>query len=237
MVRDLLRADPDDLYLAFHAERYAFVLQTVGRYVAGPDARVLDIGSSKLTRLIHDAFGATVDSLGFGSDHDSPTGRHFALDLNHTEDRARWRAGLPRYDVVIMAEVIEHLHVSPVHVLGFLRTLLRPAGVLFVQTPNAAAFHKRIKLLLGRNPYELIREDPRNPGHFREYTAAELRRYAKATGLSVEHCSYENYFDYRFVRHGPYAAQPRWYLGLANVGYALVPPPLKPGLSLVLRLQ
>ena len=87
--------------------------------------------------------------------------------------RAR-AAGMPRYDLVVFAEVIEHLHTSPVHTLAFVRGLLADAGVLILQTPNAASLPKRLKLLAGRNPYELIRADGGNPGHFREYTLAEL---------------------------------------------------------------
>ena len=49
-----------------------------------------------------------------------------------------------------------------------------------VSTPNALWLKHRIKLLMGRHPYELIREDKGNPGHFREYTAGELGDIARA---------------------------------------------------------
>jgi SAM-dependent methyltransferase len=230
------------MYLAFHAPRYVFALDTLVRHIpaTGPGARVLDVGPSKLTTLIHEALGnrVPVDSLGFAPDGASPTGQHYCFDLNDVEARGRWRSDLPAYDAVVMAEVIEHLHVAPTHVLAFLRSLLRPGGVLLLQTPNAVALHQRLEMLLGRHPYELIREDPKDPGHFREYTAAELRAYARAAGFAVEDCAYRTYFDYRFARHR--ASDPRrpvWYLGAVNLAYALVPPRLKPGLSLVLKLK
>lgn len=92
--------------------------------------------------------------------------------------------------MVVFAEVIEHLYASPRLVLRFLHHLLSGAGVLLIQTPNAASLTKRVKLLAGSNPYEKIREDATNPGHFREYTASELREYASSEGFEVIHCKH-----------------------------------------------
>ena len=63
------------------------------------------------------------------------------------------------------------------------------------ETPNAAAWNKRIALLRGVNPFEPIRESRRNPGHFREYTAAELRRLGDDVGLEVERLDLVDYFN------------------------------------------
>ncbi|MGH7529243.1 MAG: class I SAM-dependent methyltransferase [Gemmatimonadales bacterium] len=236
-MRQARALDPSDIYLAFHARRYAFALETLAPYVAGPATRLLDIGPSKLTGMLHQAFRAPVDTLGFPPDSTSPIGRHYRFDLNDTEPRDRWRRDLPAYDIVVMAEVLEHLHVSPTHVLAFLQTLLRPRGILLIQTPNAVALHKRLEMLIGRHPYELLRDNSADPGHFREYTASELRDYARAAGFAVERCVYASYFDYRFGRHrAEDTGRPIGYLRLMNFLYAVVPPRFKPGLSLVLRL-
>jgi len=53
--------------------------------------------------------------------------------------------------------------------------------------------NKRINMLMGINPYELIRVERNNPGHFREYTMQELLRYGLEQNLSVwrkEYCNY-----------------------------------------------
>ncbi len=50
-------------------------------------------------------------------------------------------------------------------------------------TPNAARIRNRLRLLAGRNPFEQLREDSRNPGHFREYTVAELLALGREAGF------------------------------------------------------
>jgi hypothetical protein len=49
-------------------------------------------------------------------------------------------------------------------------------------------------VLRGYNPYERIRITINNPGHFREYTAAELAMYAQATGFSVEKTTLSDFY-------------------------------------------
>ena len=225
----------DDGYVAFHAPRYAFLLRELERHVR-PDSRVLDIGASRLTALVRERFGCRVDTLGFGGDQESPAGRHFEFDLNRSQNRSEWRVDLPRYDVIVMAEVIEHLYTAPQLVLAFVGSLLSDQGVLLLQTPNAASLSRRIKLLLGRNPYEMIRVDPLNPGHFREYTVAELRQIAREAGLRVERETLGFYLDMRFGLHTEAGNRPRLVTGaIKNVVYRSLPRSLRFGISMELR--
>jgi 2-polyprenyl-3-methyl-5-hydroxy-6-metoxy-1,4-benzoquinol methylase len=223
-------------YTAFHAPRYAYALDVLARSDVHAGASVLDIGQSRLSELIHERFGCRVDTLGFGNDHATEHGQHFGFDLNRTQNDEEWRRDLPRYDAIVMAEVIEHLYTAPQRVLAFLFTLLVPGGLLLVQTPNAAGLTRRIKLLFGYNPYDMIRLDTSNPGHFREYTRAELRRLATSVGFRVEDLSTHFYFDMRFARHGEGDIRPQPVLGtLRNLVYAAIPRSLRWGLSVQLR--
>lgn len=228
--RELRARFPGDGYLAFHAPRYGMLLQVLDRLVT-PVARVLDIGGSRLTQLIHERYGVAVDTLGFVGDEQTETGRSWWFDLNQTAHRERWRTDLPRYHVIVMAEVIEHLYVAPSYVLGFLRTLLLPGGRLVIQTPNAVAFHKRLEMLVGRHPYEVIREQLDDPGHFREYTRAELVKAVQSSGFRVEEWCAARYLDYRYVKHD---RPPQLAVGtLMNALYRLMPPSMQPGQMLV----
>ena len=212
-------APEEQIYLRTHAQRYERLLELV-RPLA--PARILVVGPSYETVLLRDAFpGATVNTLGW---HDSrfPLRDHEAhtqFDLNDPGYPA-----LEPHDVVICSEVIEHLHVALVPVLGFLASGLAPGGHLIVQTPNATALAKRIRMVLGRNPYDPIREETANPGHFHEHTVGELVTAAEAAGLDVTRVLTENYFDHGSRKNRVYRA----------LGRAL-PRSLREGITLVAR--
>jgi len=55
------------------------------------------------------------------------------------------------FDVIVMVAVIEHL-LDPLRALVRMRSLLRPGGVLLVETPNVAKYTRRLKLLGGEFP-------------------------------------------------------------------------------------
>jgi SAM-dependent methyltransferase len=222
-------------YARFHAPRYAYLLRLLDGRVPS-DGRVLDVGWSNLTGDIHERFGVAVDALGFDADGRIASGDYYHFDLNDCQFRDRWRNDLPEYEVIVFAEVLEHLHTSPALVLGYLARHVKPGGSIIVQTPNAAAVQRRVKLLLGRNPYELIREDATNPGHFREYTGRELRAYAEAVGMRCERVEYRSYFDNRYSRHGAAPTRRGRLAGtLKNWLYPVLPPTWRPGLTAVLR--
>jgi SAM-dependent methyltransferase len=200
-------------YLAYHRRRYA-VLRRVALELGGD--RVLNVGPMFETRMLRDA-GRHVDTLGFAHPLFPPRAgeRHIEVDLN-----APAIEGDGSYDLVVAAEVVEHLHTSPVIVLRWLAEWLRPGGALLLQTPNAVALHKRVRMLRGRNPIEPIRLDPANPGHFHEYTLGELREAAAEAGLIVGGWSAANYFG-----------TSRAYAALGRV----LPPGLRHGITLWLR--
>src|SRR5262245_6042356 len=130
---------PNTGYVAFHRPRFEFVLAVLRRHVAVGSPRILDIGRSHLTTLIAESFRTRVDSLGLEPDEELATGSHHCFDLNDAQHPERWRRDLGPYDVVVFAEVIEHLYTAPELVLPFLAHLLAPGGLLLLQTPNAAS--------------------------------------------------------------------------------------------------
>lgn len=211
----------EQVYRRTHARRYALLLELVQRLE--PES-ILVVGPSYESVLLRDSIpGARVNTLGW-EDHRFPRvegERHVQHDLNEL--------GYPElepHDVVVCAEVIEHLHVSPVPVLRFLATALADDGRLVLQTPNATALPKRLRMLLGRNPYDPIRDEPGNPGHFHEYTVGELRAAVEAAGLEITELLTANYFD-----HG--SRKNRVYRALAPV----LPGTLREGITVVARLS
>jgi SAM-dependent methyltransferase len=188
-------------YVVYHARRYARLLEAVEDLVARVRGRdpvhILDVGPNVQTALLRKLHPeAIVDTLGFA--HPAVPAdnlaRHVRFDLNETPDSSRWPAADRRYDVIVMAEVLEHLYVPAQAVLGFLAQQVRPPGFILLQTPNAAALHKRLALLRGDNPVEAPRLSRENPGHLHEYTLAELRDQVAASGLTIDWLRAENYF-------------------------------------------
>ena len=114
-------------YLAYHAPRYRYLLEVASRYLPSSSARVLEIGPSPLGPLLAATLGCRVDSLGLEPEGDGPHGHHFHFDLDGCPGAPEPR-GMPRYDLVVFAEVIEHLHTSPVHTLAFVRGLVERIG-------------------------------------------------------------------------------------------------------------
>ena len=229
-IRDL---HPDNPYVAYHAPRYAMLLSNLRRSHR-PGGAVLDVGRSPLTEMIAGELDARVDTLGLQPDSVTSTGQHFRFELNDTQSEETWRRGLPKYDTIVFAEVLEHIHTAPTLVLAFLETLLEPDGIIVLQTPNAVALHKRIQMLCGKNPYELFREDLSMPGHYREYTRSELLGFATDCGFDTIHFTFGNYFDYRYRGHG-HGTQVRPRPTTINWIYRLLPGFLKPGITMVMR--
>jgi SAM-dependent methyltransferase len=223
-------AEPNVGYVAFHKPRFSFVVALLRPYVKDC---VLDVGRSQLTSMIARELGVRVDSLGLEPDEELSTGRHYCIDLNEPQNEPR---GLGRYDAVVFAEVIEHLHTAPEAALAFLRKLLLPGGALILQTPNAVSLGKRVKMALGINPFERLRADKLNPGHYREYTLDELIGFLVGAGFSVERTFRRYYFDARFARHEAGNEEPARISGaLRNLVYRALPPALREGITIVAR--
>jgi len=207
------------VYLRTHEARYRLLLDLVAEL---EPERILVVGPSYESVLLRETWPEKqVNTLGW-LDHRFPLRegeRHTELDLNGPS-----YPDLEPHDVVACGEVIEHLYVSPVPVLRFLASGLEDGGHLILQTPNATALPKRLRMLLGRNPYDPIREEPGNPGHFHEYTVGELVDAVEAAGLEVTRRLTANYFD-----HG--SRKNRLYRTLGPV----LPPTLREGITVIAR--
>jgi hypothetical protein len=157
--------------------------------------KILDIGTGFEVQLFRDIFKVLVDTAGFyhsgWPEKDGET--FYELDLNKLEnlsDKVH-----QKYPLIIMAEVIEHIYTAPELVLPKIKNWLLPDGILVIQTPNAVALPKRLKMLFGIHPFEKIRLNSANPGHFREYTLEELTTIVETVGFKVLFASRKNYFS------------------------------------------
>lgn len=189
-------------YLRQQLPRYLFLLGKVEEVLikirqGDPAApiKILNIGPAFETELMRQRFKEVIiNSIGFENIYFKPRKKegHIQFDLNEI-DKGQGNPEVPPHDLVIMAEVIEHLYANPQKVLSHIHGWVEKRGFLIIQTPNAVRLSRRIRLLLGRNPQEMIRQDRHNPGHFREYTKEELLGIARETGFSLVEYGYQNY--------------------------------------------
>jgi 2-polyprenyl-3-methyl-5-hydroxy-6-metoxy-1,4-benzoquinol methylase len=98
--------------------------------------------------------------------------------------------GLPeeiegRYDVILAADVLEHLR-EPGDLLKELAGRLAPNGWILASIPNAVHWYPRLRMLSGRFDYD--RRGILDSGHLRFFTRRSFERLAKNAGLRVTRC-------------------------------------------------
>jgi len=102
----------------------------------------------------------------------------FALDIQE--------AALPfpdgYFDIVLLAEVIEHLF-SPEKAVKEIKRILKSGGEIVVTTPNFLVFSNRIKMLFGKFRY--TDTGFLDKGHIRFFTRRTLFEFARDNGLAV----------------------------------------------------
>lgn len=179
-------------YFEFHQERFRYLIAQIRGSGIQP-ARTLVIGPSFETAMIAQAYPESrVDTLGFfDARYPTPRGEHVENDFDS------WPPGAPSlepYDLIVAAEVIEHLRLSPAVFFSTVASWLSKPGVLILQTPNAASLAKRWRLLCGDNPYMLPPQPFDHTFHVREYTLLELTASASQAGLRVASATRSNYF-------------------------------------------
>jgi SAM-dependent methyltransferase len=93
------------------------------------------------------------------------------------------------FDMIMLHDVLEHLHDSPRNMLIDLLELAKPEGLLFVTVPNAVNIRKRIDVLFGRTNLPAFEGYYWYPGpwrgHVREYVKDDLVRLSEYLNLEV----------------------------------------------------
>jgi len=147
-------------------------------------AQVLDVGcgSGDLADLLRSRCHAHV----VGVEPDPTRAAHArALGLEIFEGMLTLDAcqQLGQFDVVVFADVIEHLP-DPLALLHLSRRLLRPAGFIVVSVPNIAHWTVRLSLLKGQFDYAPV--GIMDATHLRWFTARTLEQLLSAAGFELE---------------------------------------------------
>ena len=129
-----------------------------GEYVQTVDYLELNSGEKKSERL---------------------TFQHFNIE-NHCFPYA---AG--EFDVVIFAEIIEHLLNDPCKVMREIKRVLKPNGTLILTTPNVARLENITRMISGTNIYDPYSGYGPYGRHNREYNRHELVKLLQFEGFEV----------------------------------------------------
>ena len=87
-----------------------------------------------------------------------------------------------KFDVIILADVIEHLF-DPEQVLVVLKKFLNENGFFVISIPNIANWRARLSLLLGK--WEYKRTGLFDYGHIRFFTLESFTKLLKSCGLKI----------------------------------------------------
>ncbi|MBI2058798.1 MAG: class I SAM-dependent methyltransferase [Nitrospirae bacterium] len=171
------------VYKDFSGSSHRLVLNAVR--AMPPRLRICDVGCGDgyLSRELRSQAHYVV-----GLDSRPPTPGHEAWDRFYESDLAahptRSLEGEPPFDLILMADILEHLPEPEATLRDFLRTL-KPGGRLIISVPNVANLYVRLHLLTGRFEYQ--DRGILDRGHLRFFTQATFLRMLAACGLQVEH--------------------------------------------------
>jgi len=104
------------------------------------------------------------------------------LHFNVEKDEFPYKEGV--FDLVIFAEIIEHLLNDPCSVLREIKRVLKPGGTLILTTPNVARLENVARLISGANIYDPYSGYGPYGRHNREYNRHELEQLLKFEGFN-----------------------------------------------------
>jgi SAM-dependent methyltransferase len=173
-------------YLDYHASRFK---ETINRLGPGEGKRLLDVGAfpGHLTLALQDA-GYRVEALTGTDESDRGLeifGHRMAVHQIPVAmadvEFDRFPFANETFDVVLAAEIIEHLPFNPYHLLREAFRVLKPGGRLLLTTPNLPKLDNWIQFFRGRSihpdvrlPFHKTFKSILTGRHIREYTASEL---------------------------------------------------------------
>jgi hypothetical protein len=190
--RRISRGAAKEVYVNKHRRRLYELACVVNQLAAarGGALRVLDMGMSPNSFILRNLFPGLRLSV---ADRPSklkvqPKGFHSAHPIDLEGELKGVDLGAP-YDLIIFAEVIGHLRVSPVDVLQFLIGQLADDGSIFVTTPNLFSRHNLRRISRRRSPLpQYPRDYPLKADrhfNFRVYGMKDLLKMTEEAGGEV----------------------------------------------------
>jgi 2-polyprenyl-6-hydroxyphenyl methylase/3-demethylubiquinone-9 3-methyltransferase len=193
--------------LQSNPERLEKQIEAVKRHIAIAGKKALDIGCGGGLFLSHlKAAGADVTGVELSDTraYYSKTKHGFEVVKRTIED-AYWQPYYGTFDIVSLWDVVEHVN-YPLATLRTASKMLKPGGILLIDTPCRDAFYHRFgeftyRVSGGKFPTFLNTMYSAKPfGHKQILSLAEMRGLLEAAGLEVAELKrfHELSFPYRF---------------------------------------
>ena len=146
-------------------------------------SRVLDVGCGTgwISSLIRDIRRCTVIGVEPHAERVRKA-RSRGIDVAASELNDGSAFALGRFDVVLFADVLEHM-LDPLSALRLSRNLLESRGCLIASIPNVAHWTVRLNLLRGRFDYDVT--GIMDATHLRWFTAKGIREMLSRAGYDV----------------------------------------------------
>ncbi|MDD2501568.1 MAG: class I SAM-dependent methyltransferase [Geobacter sp.] len=179
---DIYRVDQrGSLYLrkqSYYERRYHLQLRNIKRFV--PGGRLLDIGCNiGLFLSCARTEGFDVEGIEFNKESAAFGSKHFDL-LIHTRSLDEINYPDQTFDVITMYDVLEHI--PDLHeILAAVSRILKPDGVLVVQSPNIDSLMAR----LTGSAWNWLTP----PDHLYHFTPPTMQRLLSDQGFNVIECS------------------------------------------------
>ncbi len=175
-------------YLEYHRERFYELDNLLVAILAASQApRILDVGMSINSVIVKHLLPSASISICDRADIVIPADSEFILHNVDLTDPELDSVDLPGvFDVIVFAEVLEHLLANPVRVFRFLLRHLDAEGRLIVTTPNFFSGGNVDAFGKGINPQPMyparLKRGEEAEFHVREYSMSELLLLSEEAG-------------------------------------------------------
>lgn len=168
------------LNVAHNYTAHSIIIDLVGK-----DNKVLEVGcASGYLSNIFKADGCEVTAIEIDPEQAEKARPYCSRVISGSaEDAAVLAQADGAYDVILFADIIEHL-VSPEKTIAHLLPFLKEDGCVIVSVPNVANWRIRLDLLLGKFHY--APEGIMDRTHVRFYTIETIRGLLEQCGLRVD---------------------------------------------------
>ena len=195
LIERLRNEFPFDGYIGNTVAPYYTVGNTVSKYMNTGD-QLLDFGSGPCDKTsIASQLGITVTACDdlqddwYKREENTQKILNFAKSMDIEFEFDLTTALQKEYNMVMMNDVLEHIHHSPRDLLNDLVSAIKPDGHLFITVPNITNLRKRLDVMRGRTnlpAFELFYWYP-GPwrGPTREYTRYDLEKLVDYLGLKT----------------------------------------------------